>query len=436
MVTSTTELLTPSRSASVLTSPWRKDFPTLQTQVYDKSLVYLDSAATAQTPTAVIERMNQFYHHEYASVHRGVHKLSANATENLEFVRSKVADFIGASAAYRQHSPESSATKGLIFTKGTTEAINLVANSYLAHNVQAGDEIIITEMEHHANIVPWQMLAERLGLIIKVWRLNAQHELDEQALQQLITQRTKLLAITHVSNVLGTVNPIKSFIEIAHQADVAVLVDGAQAVMHQRIDVHELDCDFYVFSAHKLYGPTGVGALYVKPNRLSQMQPWEGGGAMIEQVRLPTGTGFTQAPWCFEAGTPNIAGILGFGAAIDYLTSIGLVEIEKHESSLMRSLLKGLQDIDGIEIYGSSSLPTIGVVSFNLNGLHAFDVGAFLDRYGIAIRTGHLCAMPLLKTLGQSSVCRVSLGLYTDQHDVDQLIEGLCRIQGLFGERK
>ncbi|WP_194436135.1 SufS family cysteine desulfurase [Vibrio fluminensis] len=397
-------------------SPWRADFPTLTQKVYDKRLVYLDTAATAQTPDTVIERMTRFYRDEYASVHRGVHYLSSKATEEMESVRYQVADFIGAESA-----------SNIIFTKGSTEAINLVAYSYLKPLLTPGDEIIISEMEHHANIVPWQLIADMCGAQIKVWHLNRDDELCIENLRRLISANTRLLAITHVSNVLGTVNPIKEVVKLAHKNKIAVMVDGAQAVTHQAIDVQDLNCDFYVFSAHKLYGPTGTGVLYAKSKHLDVMLPWEGGGAMIDQVTLPRGTSYGKAPWRFEAGTPNIASILGLGTAIEYIESIGLENIAAHENKVMQYLLDGLSTLSGIETYGSSS-GRVGVVSFNLAGQHAFDTGAFLDRYGVAIRTGHHCAMPLIKHLGQSSVCRASLGLYSQSDDIDALVQGLHRI--------
>ncbi|MGX1926649.1 aminotransferase class V-fold PLP-dependent enzyme [Vibrio sp. NH-7] len=402
-----------------IVSPWAKDFPALGTQVYGKPLVYLDTAATAQTPTPVIERMTQFYQRDYASVHRGAHYLSAKATEDMELVRTQVADFINAAEA-----------SNIVFTKGTTEAINLVANSYLRPKVKAEDEIIVTEMEHHANLVPWQLLSDLCGVKIRVWEVNNQGQLDVAELQKLLNNKTRLVALTHISNVLGQVNPVKNVVKLAHQANVPVLIDGAQAVMHQQVDVSELDCDFYTFSAHKLYGPTGTGVLYAKTEHLTSMVPWEGGGAMIDQVTLPIGTSYGQAPWKFEAGTPNIAGILGLGAAIEYVENIGLNAIAAHEAKLMHYMEKSLANVAGIEIYGESKNRS-GLISFNLKGHHAFDVGAFLDRYGIAIRTGHHCAMPLVKKLGQSSVCRASIGLYTSSNDIDNLCQALQRVSQL-----
>lgn len=403
----------------VTASPWFSDFPALKTQVYDKPLVYLDSAATAQTPQVVIDRMTQFYQHDYASVHRGVHFLSSKATEEMELVREKVSHFISARSR-----------ENIVFTKGTTEAINLVANSYLRPRLKPGDEIIVTEMEHHANLVPWQLLSEIYDITIRVWPMAENGYLNLNDLVSLMNNKTKLLAISHVSNVLGRVNPIKTIVKAAHKAKVPVLVDGAQAVMHQEVNVADLDCDFYAFSGHKLYGPTGIGVLYAKKEHLDTMVPWEGGGAMIDQVTLPLGTSFGQAPWKFEAGTPNIAGILGLGAAIDYLEAIGFKEISAYEKSIMYYLIDSIKQLPEIELYGDDENRT-GLLAFNMKNQHSFDVGSFLDRYGIAIRTGHHCAMPLIKRLGQNSVCRASVGIYTGPKDVDALCQALKRISQL-----
>ena len=403
----------------VTASPWFSDFPALKTQVYDKPLVYLDSAATAQTPQVVIDRMTQFYQHDYASVHRGVHFLSSKATEEMELVREKVSHFISARSR-----------ENIVFTKGTTEAINLVANSYLRPRLKPGDEILVTEMEHHANLVPWQLLSEIYDITIRVWPMAENGYLSLNDLVSLMNNKTKLLAISHVSNVLGRVNPIKTIVKAAHKAKVPVLVDGAQAVMHQEVNVADLDCDFYAFSGHKLYGPTGIGVLYAKKEHLDTMVPWEGGGAMIDQVTLPLGTSFGQAPWKFEAGTPNIAGILGLGAAIDYLEAIGFKEISAYEKSIMYYLIDSIKQLPEIELYGDDENRT-GLLAFNMKNQHSFDVGSFLDRYGIAIRTGHHCAMPLIKRLGQNSVCRASVGIYTGPKDVDALCQALKRISQL-----
>ncbi|WP_454441300.1 cysteine desulfurase [Vibrio bathopelagicus] len=403
----------------VTASPWFSDFPALKTQVYDKPLVYLDSAATAQTPQVVIDRMTQFYQHDYASVHRGVHFLSSKATEEMELVREKVSHFISA----KSH-------ENIVFTKGTTEAINLVANSYLRPRLKPGDEIIVTEMEHHANLVPWQLLSEIYDVTIRVWPMAENGYLNLNDLVSLMNSKTKLLAISHVSNVLGRINPIKTIVKAAHKAKVPVLVDGAQAVMHQEVNVTDLGCDFYAFSGHKLYGPTGIGVLYAKKEHLNSMVPWEGGGAMIDQVTLPLGTSFGQAPWKFEAGTPNIAGILGLGAAIDYLEAIGFKEISAYEKSIMYYLIDSIKQLPEIELYGDDENRT-GLLAFNMKNQHSFDVGSFLDRYGIAIRTGHHCAMPLIKRLGQNSICRASIGMYTGPKDVDALCQALKRISQL-----
>ena len=403
----------------VTASPWFSDFPALKTQVYDKPLVYLDSAATAQTPQVVIDRMTQFYQHDYASVHRGVHFLSSKATEEMELVREKVSHFISARSR-----------ENIVFTKGTTEAINLVANSYLRPRLKPGDEIIVTEMEHHANLVPWQLLSEIYDITIRVWPMAENGYLNLNDLVSLMNNKTKLLAISHISNVLGRVNPIKTIVKAAHKAKVPVLVDGAQAVMHQEVNVADLGCDFYAFSGHKLYGPTGIGVLYAKKEHLDTMVPWEGGGAMIDQVTLPLGTSFGQAPWKFEAGTPNIAGILGLGAAIDYLEEIGFKEISAYEKSIMYYLIDSIKQLPEIELYGDDENRT-GLLAFNMKNQHSFDVGSFLDRYGIAIRTGHHCAMPLIKRLGQNSVCRASVGMYTGPKDVDMLCQALKRISQL-----
>ena len=403
----------------VTASPWFSDFPALKTQVYDNPIVYLDSAATAQTPQVVIDRMTQFYQHDYASVHRGVHFLSSKATEEMELVREKVSHFVSARSR-----------ENIVFTKGTTEAINLVANSYLRPRLKPGDEIIVTEMEHHANLVPWQLLSEIYDITIRVWPMAENGYLNLNDLVSLMNNKTKLLAISHVSNVLGRVNPIKTIVKAAHKAKVPVLVDGAQAVMHQEVNVADLDCDFYAFSGHKLYGPTGIGVLYAKKEHLDTMVPWEGGGAMIDQVTLPLGTSFGQAPWKFEAGTPNIAGILGLGAAIDYLEAIGFKEISSYEKSIMYYLIDSIKQLPEIELYGDDENRT-GLLAFNMKNQHSFDVGSFLDRYGIAIRTGHHCAMPLIKRLGQNSVCRASVGMYTGPKDVDALCQALKRISQL-----
>ncbi|MEX2939778.1 cysteine desulfurase SufS [Serratia fonticola] len=398
----------------------RSDFPLLAREVNGQPLAYLDSAASAQKPQSVIDRELDFYRHGYAAVHRGIHTLSAEATQQMEAVREQVARFINADSA-----------EEIVFVKGTTEGINLVANSFGRHLLTAGDSIIITEMEHHANIVPWQMLAQERGITLRIWPLQPDGTLDLAQLPGLIDASTKLLAITQVSNVLGTVNPLHEIVPVAKAAGLKVLVDGAQAVMHQRIDVQALDCDFYVFSGHKLYGPSGIGILYGKQSLLEQMPPREGGGAMIQRVSLTQGTTFAAPPWRFEAGSPNTAGMMGLGAAIDYVEALGLENIHDHEQSLMRYALDGLQQVPTLKIYGPAQRD--GVIAFNLGEHHAYDVGSFLDQYGIAIRTGHHCAMPLMEFYQVPSMCRASLALYNTREEVDRLVAGLQRIHSLLG---
>ncbi|EJH2592362.1 cysteine desulfurase SufS [Salmonella enterica] len=398
----------------------RADFPILQREVNGLPLAYLDSAASAQKPNQVIDAESAFYRHGYAAVHRGIHTLSAQATESMENVRKQASRFINARSA-----------EELVFVRGTTEGINLVANSWGTENIRAGDNIIISEMEHHANIVPWQMLCERKGAELRVIPLHPDGTLRLETLAALFDDRTRLLAITHVSNVLGTENPLPDMIALARQHGAKVLVDGAQAVMHHAVDVQALDCDFYVFSGHKLYGPTGIGILYVKEALLQKMPPWEGGGSMISTVSLTQGTTWAKAPWRFEAGTPNTGGIIGLGAAIDYVTSLGLDKIGDYEQMLMRYALEQLAQVPDITLYGPAQ--RLGVIAFNLGKHHAYDVGSFLDNYGIAVRTGHHCAMPLMAWYGVPAMCRASLAMYNTHEEVDRLVAGLTRIHRLLG---
>ncbi|EAA9525316.1 cysteine desulfurase SufS [Salmonella enterica] len=398
----------------------RADFPILQREVNGLPLAYLDSAASAQKPNQVIDAESAFYRHGYAAVHRGIHTLSAQATESMENVRKQASRFINARSA-----------EELVFVRGTTEGINLVANSWGTENIRAGENIIISEMEHHANIVPWQMLCERKGAELRVIPLHPDGTLRLEILATLFDDRTRLLAITHVSNVLGTENPLPDMIALARQHGAKVLVDGAQAVMHHAVDVQALDCDFYVFSGHKLYGPTGIGILYVKAALLQEMPPWEGGGSMIATVSLTQGTTWAKAPWRFEAGTPNTGGIIGLGAAIDYVTSLGLDKIGDYEQMLMRYALEQLAQVPDITLYGPAQ--RLGVIAFNLGKHHAYDVGSFLDHYGIAVRTGHHCAMPLMAWYGVPAMCRASLAMYNTHEEVDRLVAGLTRIHRLLG---
>jgi len=398
----------------------RSDFPILAREVNGQPLVYLDSAASAQKPKVVIDAESEFYRHGYAAVHRGIHTLSAEATTRMEDVRAQAARFINAASVDE-----------IIFVKGTTEGINLVANSYGRQFLQAGDNLIITEMEHHSNIVPWQILAAEKQLDIRVIPLLPDGTLDESALPGLIDQRTRLLAITQVSNVLGTVNPLERIIATARAANLIVLVDGAQGIMHQQVDVQALDCDFYVFSGHKIYGPSGIGILYGRKQLLDRMPPWEGGGSMIRSVSLSEGTTFLEPPWRFEAGSPNTAGMMGLGAALAYVEALGIDSIHRYEQDLMRYARDALLEVPDLVMYGPAD--RAGVIAFNLGKHHAYDVGSFLDQYGIAIRTGHHCAMPLMAYYQVPSMCRASLALYTTREDIDRLAAGLLRVRHLLG---
>ncbi|CAJ0993205.1 cysteine desulfurase SufS [Sodalis praecaptivus] len=399
----------------------RSDFPILARQVNDRPLTYLDSAASAQKPNAVIDCESDYYRQGYAAVHRGIHTLSSEATTRMENVRQQVARFINAALADE-----------IVFVKGTTEGINLVANSWGRHNLRPGDNIVITEMEHHANIVPWQMLAEEKQLSLRYLPLLPDGTLDIARLPALIDERTRLFAVNQVSNVLGTRNPLPELIaQVRAASDAVVLVDGAQGIMHQKVDVQALDCDFYVFSGHKLYGPSGIGILYAKKTLLDAMPPWEGGGSMIRTVSLTEGTTFNDAPWRFEAGSPHTAGMMGLGAAIEYVEQVGLDSIQAYEHELMRYTLEALQHVPDLTLYGPDD--RTGVIAFNLGQHHAYDVGSFLDQYGIAIRTGHHCAMPLMAYFRVASMCRASLAMYTDRDDIDRLVAGLVRVQRLLG---
>jgi len=398
----------------------RAEFPLLAREVNGQPLAYLDSAASAQKPQAVIDAESRFYEHGYAAVHRGIHTLSAEATTEMENVRIQAAHFINAASA-----------EEIVFVKGTTEAINLVANSWGGSQLQPGDNIIITEMEHHANIVPWQMVAQRTGAEVRFIPLTDDGELDLAQLPALIDSRTRLLAVTHVSNVLGTENPVKALVAQAKAAGVITLIDGAQAVMHHTVDVQDLDCDFYVFSGHKLYGPTGIGILYGRKALLDNMPPWEGGGAMISTVSLTEGTTYAAAPWRFEAGSPNTGAIVGLGAAIQWISELGLDVIAEREQQLMRYALDKLAAVPDMVIYGPQQ--RAGVIACNLGKHHAFDVGSFLDQYGIAIRTGHHCAMPLMHRYQVPAMCRASFVLYNSEEEVDRLAAGLTRIHRLLG---
>ncbi len=390
---------------------YRKDFPILDQQVNGAPLVYLDNAATSQKPHVVIDALKDYYHRYNANVHRAVHALSDQATVAFEHARDRVREFVNAGSRNE-----------IIFTRGTTESINLVANCYTGL-LKPGDEILISHMEHHSNIVPWQMLATRTNAVLKACDVNSQGDIDLESFAELLTDKTKIVAIGHVSNALGTVNPLQQIIEQAHEAGAVVVVDGAQAVPHFDVDVSALDCDFYAFSGHKMYGPTGIGVLYGKEKLLDLLPPWQGGGEMIETVSINKST-YNTLPYKFEAGTPNIAGAIGLGAAIDYLTQLPRDEIKTSEDELLRLTLSQLKQIDGVRLVGEPE-KRISVVSFLVDGSHPHDVGTLLDQQGIAVRTGHHCAMPLMAQLGIPGTVRASFSLYNSHEDVDRLIAGV-----------
>lgn len=397
----------------------RADFPILQSENRGKPLVYLDSAVSAQKPIQVIQAMSDFYTHEYANIHRGVYELSEYATKRFEDARQEIANFINAPKA-----------DNIIFVKGTTEAINLVSQSFGRSQWQAGDEVILSTMEHHANIVPWYLLSQQIGIQLKVIPVTDQGELDLQAYKALFSPRTKFVSLTHVSNVLGTINPVKEIVEIAHQHQVPILLDGAQAVCHLSVDVQDLDCDFYAFSSHKLYGPTGIGILYAKADKLAAMPPYQGGGDMIETVSFDKVT-FAKAPAKFEAGTPDIGGVIGLAAAIEYVSALGMQNIAKHDQQLLAYAQEKLLAIPGLSIIGQAK-NKIGVISFILNDVHAHDIASILDHEGIAIRAGHHCAMPLMERFHLSATARASFGVYTQEKEIDALVQALHLAKRLF----
>jgi cysteine desulfurase / selenocysteine lyase len=387
----------------------RNDFPILSEKVHNKPLIYFDNGATTQKPKIVIDTISEYYSKYNANVHRGIHFLSNYTTTAAESARETVRNFINASS-----------NEEIIFTRGTTESVNLVAFSFGEAFIKEGDEIIVSEMEHHSNIVPWQLLCERKKAILKVLPFDENGELLVDQLESLITPKTKLIAVTHVSNALGTVNPIKQIIEIAQCKDVKVLIDGAQAIQHTKVDVQELDCDFYVFSAHKAYGPTGVGVLYGKKELLEQMPPYQGGGEMIENVSFAKTT-FNVLPFKFEAGTPNYIDIIAFEKALQYLTNIGLSEIEKYETILLDYATRNLKAIEGIKIIGNTKHKS-GVISFVIDGVHPSDLGTLLDHMGIAIRTGTHCAEPVMQHFGITGTARVSFAFYNTFEEIDMLV--------------
>jgi cysteine desulfurase/selenocysteine lyase len=410
----------PTRVLSFEAGSIREDFPILKQLVYGKPLVYLDNAATSQKPTTVVEAMTHYYSTDNSNIHRGVHLLSERATQHYEEARVKAQRFINAAAP-----------KEIIFTRGTTEAINLVAGSYGRANVVSGDEVLITAMEHHSNIVPWQILCEEKGARLRVAPINDDGELILEEFAKLLNERTKILSLAHVSNALGTINPIRAIVEIAHRHNVPVMIDGAQAAPHMKLDVQELDCDFYAFSGHKVFGPTGIGVLYGKASLLDAMPPYQGGGDMIASVTFEKTT-YNTLPYKFEAGTPNIAGTIGLGAAIDYLNQIGIERIARYEHELLDYGTEALSQIPGLRLIGTAK-DKAGVLSFVLEGVHPHDVGTILDREGIAIRTGHHCAMPVMERFGIPATARASLAFYNTKEEIDALVAGIHKVREVFG---
>ncbi|WP_287366415.1 cysteine desulfurase [Thauera sp.] len=398
------------------------DFPILARPVHGRRLAYLDNGATTQKPLAVIEAERRFYLESNANIHRGVHWLSQHATELYDGARATVQRFINAA-----HADE------IVFTRGTTEAINLVAQSWGRAELRAGDEILITTMEHHSNIVPWQLLCEQTGAVLKVVPVSEAGELDLAAFDALLNHRTQLVAITHVSNALGSINPVAELTARAHAAGAVVLVDGAQAVAHQAVDVQAIGCDFYAFSGHKLYGPTGIGALYGRRSILNAMPPWQGGGDMIRTVSFERST-YAEPPQRFEAGTPNIAGAIGLAAAIDYVQGVGIERIAAHEHALLEYATAAVGAIRGVRLVGTAQHKA-GILSFLVDGIHPHDLGTILDAEGVAIRAGHHCAMPLMTRFGIPGTARASLAMYNTRADIDALVAAIDKAQDLFGTR-
>lgn len=397
----------------------REDFPILHKQVYNKPLIYFDNAASTQKPQQVIEAMNKFYRFENSNVHRGVHFLSQQATEQFETGRSTVKQFINARS-----------TNEIVFTKGTTDSINLLAYAIGKRYINQGDEILISEMEHHSNIVPWQMMCEERGAVLKAIPVTSLGELDMEAFRKLISRKTKILAVTHISNALGTINPVKELITMAHSYGAMVVIDGAQSIMHTNIDVQEMNCDFYCFSGHKIYGPTGIGILYGKEHLLDELPPYQGGGEMIKSVSIEKTT-YNELPYKFEAGTPNISGVIGLDAALKYVNSIGMVSIADYEKTLLEYATNRLKEFENIEIYGQSNKKA-SVISFLLKNIHPFDVGTLIDKMGIAVRTGHHCAEPVMKAFNISGTVRLSLAMYNTTSEIDKFVDALKRINQMF----
>jgi cysteine desulfurase/selenocysteine lyase len=397
----------------------RQDFPILSREVYGKPLIYLDNAATTQKPLSVLDAMRDEYLNVNANVHRGVHYLSQQATDLHEAAREKVRQFINARK-----------TEEIVFTRGTTEAINLVASSFCESQMQAGDEVLVTEMEHHSNIVSWQLQAQKRGIVVRHLPITDDGRLDLSSLTSHLTSRTKLVSVAHVSNVLGTVNPVEEIIKIAHEHGIPVLVDGAQSAPHFKVDVQTMDCDFFAFSGHKMYGPTGIGVLYGKEEWLEKLPPYQGGGEMIDKVTWEKTT-FERLPFKFEAGTPDYVATHGLAKAIEYIDAIGFEAIQQHEQELTCYCMEQLQTIDGMKIYGPAE-GRDAVVSFNVGDIHHLDMGTLLDRLGIAVRTGHHCAQPLMDRLGISGIVRASFALYNTKEEIDALVAGIRRVSQMF----
>ena len=399
----------------------RADFPILSRTVYDKPLVYFDNAATTQKPLCVLDAMREEYLNVNANVHRGVHWLSQQATELHEAARETVRRFINARS-----------TNEIVFTRGTTEGLNLIASSFSDEFMGEGDEVIISTMEHHSNIVPWQLQAHRKGIVLKVIPLTESGELDMEAYARLFTDKTRIVSVTHVSNVLGTMNPVRELVRIAHEHNVPIVIDGAQSAPHFMVDMQAIDCDFFVFSGHKTYGPTGIGVLYGKEAWLDKLPPYQGGGEMIEHVSFSHST-FERPPLKFEAGTPDYVATHGLATALDYLSAIGMDNVEAHEQMLTNYALERLAQIEGMKIYGPSGHSHDAVVSFQVGDIHHMDLGTLLDRLGIAIRTGHHCAQPLMDSLGILGTARASFALYNTKEEIDILVAGIERVAKMFG---
>ena len=397
----------------------RKDFPILSRKIYDKPLVYLDNAATTQKPLCVLDAMREEYLNVNSNVHRGVHWMSQQATELHEAARETIRKFINARS-----------TAEVVFTRGTTEGLNLIASSYSDGFMQTGDEVIVSEMEHHSNIVPWQLAAQRKGIVVKVIPITDKGELNLDEFADLFTSKTKIVSITHVSNVLGTINPVNEIVRIAHEHHVPVVIDGAQSTPHFKVDMQVMDCDFFVFSGHKMYGPTGIGVLYGKEEWLEKLPPYQGGGEMIENVSFEKTT-FERPPLKFEAGTPDYIATHGLAKAIEYMSSIGIENIQKYEQSLTEYATERLKSIDGMRIFGKSAHKD-AVISFLVRNIHHMDMGTLLDRLGIAVRTGHHCAQPLMARLGVLGTVRASFALYNTKEEIDILTDGISRVTAMF----